>query len=165
MKKQLHWHAVEGATPDQLKKQEPSILRMYGDIIDYDYQGSKKRPRMPADKRAAQFLPFAALTGFDAAIKETARETDVFHEPGEDEQENLNKALAYLLKIADQHPQVTIRRFVQDGRKPGGKYEEVAFVLKRVEKDAGYLVSMERQRYALGDVVEIRCEGMDGVLY
>ena len=55
---------------------EEAVMRKYGDIINMPHHVSKKHPAMPTENRAAQFSPFAALTGYDDAIRETAAENE-----------------------------------------------------------------------------------------
>jgi hypothetical protein len=75
---------------------------------------------MPLADRAAQFAPFAALSGHDAAIRETARLTDQEIDLGEDQMALLNEKLRVLIDCIDQHPEVSITYFVPDLRKTGG---------------------------------------------
>lgn len=69
------WHEVRGATPQELKASEAETIRLYQDIIDMPRHISPKHPPLSRESRAAQFAPFAALTGFHEAIKRTEEET------------------------------------------------------------------------------------------
>ncbi len=69
------WHEVRGATPEQLRAAEAETVRLYQDIIDMPRHISSKHPPLGMESRAAQFAPFAALTGFHEAIKRTEEET------------------------------------------------------------------------------------------
>jgi hypothetical protein len=69
------WHEVRGATPEELKASEAETVRLYQDIIGLPRHVSSKHPPLGMESRAAQFLPFAALTGFHEAIKKTEEET------------------------------------------------------------------------------------------
>ena len=71
--------------------------------------------------RAAQFSPFAALTGHEAAIKETARLTEEQVELDEDKQEELNEKLQTLIAYATEHPTVSVTYFKPDDKKTGGE--------------------------------------------
>jgi len=94
----------------------------YSDIIDLDYRGSQMRRKMPLQDRAAQFAPFAALTGHDAAIAETARLTETKLELDEDEARELNEKLNVLSALVLEHPTVTVKYFKPDAKKLGGAY-------------------------------------------
>ena len=89
----------------------------YDDIINLPHHESTKHPKMPALGRAAQFLPFAALTGHDAAVRETARQTDNKMELDEIRKEELNEHLQLLREHLVQKPQVSITYFVPDTKK------------------------------------------------
>ena len=94
----------------------------YSDIINLPHHVSKNHPQMPMEARAAQFAPFAALTGYDAVIHETARLTDRQVELEEYDNERLNRKFAELMTILDNHPEVTVSYFQPDERKAGGSY-------------------------------------------
>lgn len=92
----------------------------YDDIIDLPHHRSTTRAHISNRDRAAQFAPFAALTGFGAAIQETARLTDHRPELDESEQEMLNLRLKLLSEKLDQRPAVTVTYFCPDAKKAGG---------------------------------------------
>lgn len=93
----------------------------FDDIIDLPHHISAKRPRMSMYERAAQFSPFAALTGYDDQIGETARITDVLHDMTEDSTAALDQA--FQLMLSCERPDVTVTFFRPDSRKEGGSYE------------------------------------------
>lgn len=88
----------------------------YDDIIDLPHHVSERHPQMSMYNRAAQFAPFAALTGHDAAITEAARLTDAELELSESDAEVLNRKLAYLQSL-DEKPTISVTYFVPDDRK------------------------------------------------
>ena len=98
------------------------MMDKYAHIIDLPHHVSKVRPQMTMYQRAAQFAPFAALTGHSAAISETARLTDKKIELSESECEMLNQKIAFLLAHLNAHPSVSITYFVPDPHKEGGQY-------------------------------------------
>ena len=101
---------------------EREICHDYDDIIDLPHPTSERHPRMPMDSRAAQFSPFAALTGYEDVIDETARLTDK-HIPLEDEQRlEIDERLDMLKDLISERPQISVRYFVPDERKEGGRY-------------------------------------------
>ena len=106
----------------------------YDDMIGLPHHESAKHPRMPALDRAAQFLPFAALTGHDAAVRETARLTGSRAELDEIRKEELDLQLQLLREHLVQKPQVSITYFVPDARKDGGSYFTVTGVIRKIEE-------------------------------
>ena len=97
----------------------------YEDIINLPHHVSRRRPQMPMRNRAAQFAPFAALSGYGEAIDETARTTDAPRDLLEDEAEELNLRLQTIAATLHTHPLITIEYFVPDTRKAGGQYRRV----------------------------------------
>ena len=93
----------------------------YGDILFHRHHVSPSRPHMPAHSRAAQFAPFAALTGYDDIIRESARFTDDAPELGESLISELNDRLVFLLS-RERPPVATVTYFVPDVKKAGGRY-------------------------------------------
>lgn len=83
----------------------------YDDILRLPHHVSKKHPQMPAINRAAQFSPFAALSGFDDIISEAGKPADVFAEPGEDWKEQLNLRLALIWENLSRRPEITVTFF------------------------------------------------------
>ena len=98
---------------------------MYDDSINLPQHVSATRPQMSMIDRAAQFSPFAALTGYDAAIKETGRLTDEKIEMDEGALNILNMKFQILVDSLDDEPEVTFTYFKPDERKAGGAYIEV----------------------------------------
>ena len=97
-------------------------MSRYDDMLHLPHHVSPTRSRMSRSDRAAQFAPFAALTGYDAAIAETARLTDAKPEPDEAQNAALNRKLQILLTCAPVHPELTVLWFRADEKKPGGAY-------------------------------------------
>ena len=97
----------------------------YGDIINLSHHQSKTHPQMSLYDRAAQFSPFAALTGHEAAIRETARLTEEQVDLDEDKKEELNETLQALIASAAEHPRVSVTYFKPDDKKTGGEYVTV----------------------------------------
>lgn len=105
----------------------------YADIIDLPHHVSEKRARMSMVDRGAQFSPFAALTGYDATIRETGRLTDACIELDEGGKALLDEKLRKLWEIIDTQPFVTITYFAPDERKSGGNYVRVAGHMKKID--------------------------------
>lgn len=104
----------------------------YEDIIGLPHHVSTVHPQMSIYDRAAQFSPFAALTGHEAAIQETARLTEEQAELNEDKKEELNEKLQELIAHAEEHLAVTVTYFKPDDRKEGGKYETVTGTFRKI---------------------------------
>lgn len=94
----------------------------YADMLDLPHHISETRAQMSLHDRAAQFAPFAALTGYEDAIEEMGRLTDLQTELDENRKENLNGQIRLLLDIISAQPEVEITWFAEDERKQGGKY-------------------------------------------
>lgn len=110
----------------------------YDDIIDLPHHVSERHPQMSMYNRAAQFAPFAALTGHNAAITEVARLTEAEQELSESDAEVLNRKLAYLHSL-DEKPTISVTYFVPDDKKEGGSYHTATGIIKSVETDKGVL--------------------------
>lgn len=105
----------------------------YDDILHLPHHVSGVRPQQPMEKRAAQFSPFAALTGYDDAVEETARFTETKAELEEDAKAAVNAVLISLSKNTKTHPSVRIEYFAPDSRKSGGSYIQTEAVLKKID--------------------------------
>lgn len=105
----------------------------YDDIINCPHHVSEKRAPMPIANRAAQFSPFSALTGYDAAIEETGRLTEGWIDLDESSVEALNEKLLRILQAMDAGPEVTVVYFRPDERKSGGAYISVTGVVKKLD--------------------------------
>lgn len=106
----------------------------YDSIIHLPHKQSSKRPHMPVHDRAAQFASFAALTGYEDEVAETARLTEQQIQLTEEQTELLDQRLSFLKKEIDKQPPVKIIYFVADDKKDGGIYQEVSGVLKRINE-------------------------------
>ena len=97
----------------------------YDDIIDLPHHTSAKHPRLPMSSRAAQFAPFAALTGFESVIAEEGRLTDSFTELDDDRKEDIDLRLELLAGMTGGSPEATFMYFIPDAKKEGGSYSTV----------------------------------------
>ena len=129
----------------------------YDDIINLPHHVSETHPPMSRADRAAQFSPFAALTGYDAAVRETARVTERRIELDEEAKAELNAELNRILEHLPEHPQVSITYFVPDERKSGGAYHTVTGSVRKLDSFAktltladGTVISMEEMVHAEG---------------
>ena len=129
--------------------------QQYNDIIDLPHHISTTRPRMSMLDRAAQFSPFAALTGYDAAIKETGRLTGQRIELTEECRTVLDRKQQVLLENLAEHPEVSVTYFVPDERKSGGTYVTVAGRVKKVDEYQRLLLLTDGTRIPLTEVLEL----------
>ena len=128
----------------------------YEDIINMPHHVSASRPRMSMIDRAAQFSPFAALTGYDAAVKETARLTDSRIELDEYEKVALDEKL----RIALEHPEaeITILYFKPDERKSGGAYINVAGRIRKIDDYERLVILQNGLKIPIEDIMDIAGE-------
>lgn len=105
----------------------------YDDIIHLPHPTSSRHPRMSLHDRAAQFSPFAALSGHDDAILETARLTDCKIEPSEDQKLELDRKMQALMPLLSEHPELVITYYVPDFAKEGGAYVTFTGNLKKID--------------------------------
>lgn len=130
----------------------------YDDIIHLPHPESVKHPRMSLHDRAAQFSPFAALTGHSAAIDETARLTDRKLELSEEKRAELDCKWQYLMGKIQEHPRIKVTYFIQDEKKEGGFYTTVSDKLKKMDPYRGVLVLAEGTGIYYHDIFEIEIE-------
>ena len=119
------------------------MTHRYDDIIHLPHPTSGKHPRMPRPNRAAQFAPFAALSGAEDAVSETARLTNRMIEPDEDSLSLLNDRL-HALMADDSKPEVVLTVFEPDEQKEGGCYLPIQGRIRRVDEAARTLILTDR---------------------
>ena len=128
----------------------------YKDIIALPHPTSKYHTRMSMVERAAQFSPFAALTGHSDAIKETARLTDKRIVLDESRIAELDYKLQIIADKIDEHPEITITFFKEDGLKDGGIYIDMAGRVREIDKYRKIIVMMNDTNIKFEDIVEIK---------
>ena len=127
----------------------------YDDIISLPHHVSKRHPQMSMLNRAAQFAPFAALTGFDASINESRRLTDDWIEQGADENDLLNRKMEQIVSMLPEHPLVTIDYFVPDEYKSGGAYQTVTGNVKRIDEYERLIELTNGMKIPIQNITEI----------
>ena len=132
----------------------------YDEIMGLPHHVSKTRPQMPMSDRAAQFAPFAALTGYDSAIKETGRLTDERIELDEEALTALDMRSQLLMDAFDDAPEVTITYFQADERKAGGKYITATGAVKKVDDFERRITMQDGSKIPMDEVPSI-----DGELF
>ena len=134
---------------------EQDKKRTYEDIINLPHHVSAVHPPMPLSDRAAQFAPFAALTGYGEVIKETARQTDRKPELTEDEKQALDYKLQMAVSLPREKPVVTVTYFVPDGKKAGGSCHRIRGKIRKTDTDSGKLIMENGEQIELDLVVDI----------
>ena len=130
----------------------------YDEIMGLPHHVSKTRPQMPMSDRAAQFAPFAALTGYDAAIKETGRLTDKRIELDVEALSALDMKYQLLMEALDEAPEVTITYFRPDERKAGGKYVSAVGAVKKIDDFERRITMQDGAKIPMDDVLSIEGE-------
>lgn len=131
---------------------------LYDDIINLPHPISKTHPRMSIADRAAQFAPFAALTGHEEAIQETARLTDEKAELDENAKAALDEKLRMIQEMLSQRPEITITYFCSDDKKKGGHYVSTTGQMKKIDVNGQAVVMMDGLWIPIGDIWEIEGE-------
>lgn len=131
------------------------MISPYEDIINLPHHTSASRPHMSAHDRAAQFSPFAALTGYDAAITETGRLTDKKVELDESRKADLNERLCKIQDRMDKLPEVSITYFQPDKKKSGGAYITVTGCVKKIDAYERTVIMQDDTKIPIDDIFEI----------
>ena len=127
----------------------------YDDIINLPHPDSKKHQRMSLENRAAQFSPFAALTGHNEAIKETERLTDQKIELEEDAITDINRTLMWIKDNIKNKPEVVVTYFVPDYKKSGGKYITATVNIVKVDEIENKLVTDDGFKISVHNILDI----------
>lgn len=133
-------------------------MHKYDDIINLPHHQSKTHGHMPLLDRAAQFSPFAALTGHEEAIEETSRLTENRVELDDDTKVELNRKLQYLASNIQVQPQVEITYYVADSLKDGGKYVTKKDKVKKIDMYRRVIVMIDKSEINVDDIVEVELE-------
>ena len=143
----------------------------YADILHLPHHRAAGRAHMSLHDRAAQFAPFAALTGFDGVIAETGRQTERRVELSESEKARLDRKFARIIESLQQgrHPTVTVEYFEADSRKEGGAYRQCSGEVKKIDLFERTIVFVEEncrsggKTIPMDDVVDIRGEALEAL--
>ena len=130
-------------------------MNRYDDIINLPHHISPTRKQMSMHDRAAQFAPFAALVGYDDAVAETARLTELRPELDEQEQRIINERLAFIADYIHEHPEVRIKYFVPDEHKSGGAIVEVSGKTYRISNTDATIVMTDGCKIRLSDIIDL----------
>lgn len=127
----------------------------YDDIINLPHHISKKHPQMTLEARAAQFAPFAALTGYDDEVKETERLTNRRIELDDEAKSILDNKIQIVLEQISQRPTVSITYFIPDTRKAGGEYVTITGIIKKVDSYNQVIVLENRTEIPINEIIDI----------
>ena len=135
----------------------------YDDIINLPHHVSKTHPCMPSIDRAAQFAPFAALTNYEAAVKETARLTDKRAELSEYAKEALSMRLELIANQLHEGPKVSITYFEPDSKKAGGSYITASGRVKKIDDYRLLVIMTDDTKIPIKEIIEIEGEIFAGL--
>ncbi len=127
----------------------------YDDIINLPHPTSKKHPRMSRQNRAAQFSPFAALTGYDAEIREIARQTEKKKQLSEDQWDMLNEKIMELLKLPHKPVRAVVTYFVPDPKKEGGTYRKKDCYIDKISMEKRVLLLENKEKIFFDEIWDI----------
>lgn len=139
-------------------KQKPR--NPYEDMLELSHPVSKIHPQMPRRDRAAKFAPFAALTGYEEAVREAARFTEEKMILDEDSKEQLDWKLRRLQEKVKEKPTITVTYFLKDEKKKGGKYVTVTGVLKKIDSYTHQFVLENGEEIPMEDIVSLEFENI-----
>ena len=131
----------------------------YDDIIGMPHHVSSTHPHMSDMDRAAQFSPFAALTGYDDAVKETARLTEQRIELDEYEKEKIDSQLQYIKSTLQESQEIVITHFEKDALKDGGSYVMSDGHVKKIDEYENLIIMDDGEKINIYDIVKILIKG------
>ena len=136
----------------------------YTDILNLPHPTSKKHPRMTRTARAAQFAPFAALTGYNEAVKETARLTTEQLELDDTEKAQLNEKLQLLRQHLPRQLPITITFFIPDTKKAGGSYQTITGPVKKIQEYERRLIMTDGTIIPIDAIIGLYGEALPATL-
>ena len=131
------------------------------DLLSCARPRTESRAPMPMKNRAAQFAPFAALTGYDDAVRETERHTDRRPEIGEDRAEILDRRLRWLRDHPDTMSEITVKWFVPDIRKDGGVCRTRTCRAKQLDAQHGVLLLEDGECVPISEICDLQISQAD----
>lgn len=137
----------------------------YDDIIHLPHHVSIRRPHMAVIDRAAQFSPFAALTGYDAAVKETARLTDERVELDEYMKDAISHKLQIIEEGLEDQPEIAITYFKQDQKKNGGEYITIISRVKKIDQYRRIVVMADDTVIYIDEIISLDGQIFDAMVF
>lgn len=136
---------------------------LYDDMLHLPHHVSEKHPQMSVHDRAAQFSPFAALTGYEVAVQETARLTDRRIELDEGEKAAIDQRLTLVQERLPVPTEVTIIYFLPDKKKAGGAYVSVSGTVKKIDDYERTVVLRDGTSVQIDDILQVDGEAFTGI--
>ena len=130
----------------------------YNDIINLPHHVSKKHPQLSKASYAAQFSPFAALTGYEGIVSEAARFTNERVELGDKEKDILNAKLQIIGEHIKEHPELELTYFQKDKKKTGGAYLKKTAQIKRIDDLERIMYFMDGTNLPMDDITDMQGE-------
>lgn len=127
----------------------------YDDIINMEHHKSKKHPPMSLYARSAQFAPFAALTGYEEAVRETAREVGDRIEIDEELKNILDSKIQILTEQLKNKPEVIFTYFIADLSKDGGMYVRVTGIVKKIDIYNQNIILEDKTEIPINEIIDI----------
>lgn len=128
----------------------------YVDIINLPHHVSRKHPQMSMEARAAQFAPFAALTGYGDEVRETGRLTDQRIELDEELKTIINNKLQIIQEQIALKPKLTITYFVPDKKKSGGEYVTITGIVKKIDTYNQLIIFTDNMAIPINEIIKIK---------
>ena len=128
----------------------------YDDIINIKYPFPSNHPKMSMESRAAQFSSFAALSGYDDAVKEKGRLTHKKIELGEDDKAYLDQILQELENKITEEPFISVTYFVKDMKKDGGKYDIYQGNLYKIDNITNTIIFKDKKKILITNIIDIK---------
>ena len=133
-------------------------MNKYDSIINLPHYELRNHQRMSVELRAAQFSPFAALTGYSDSVKETARLTDKKRDLSEDMKSKIDMKLQLIEDHINERPEITVLYFVKDKKKSGGEYLEYTGKVRRIDIVNKNIIFTDRNIICLDDIFDISAD-------
>ena len=135
-----------------------NVNTKYNDIINLPHYVSKKRSQMSLEARSAQFSPFAALTGYDDAVKETSRLTNERKDIDDSLKVILDSKLQIIKQQISLKPKISFTYFVPDSKKNGGLYTTVVGCVKKIDEYNELIVLDNKIEIPILEIIKIEGE-------
>ena len=132
--------------------------KQYDDIINLPHHVSKKHPQMSLYARSAQFAPFAALTGYEDAIKETSRETSEKIDIDDELKSILDSKLQIIMEHIKNKPEISFTYFIPDSKKDGGSYITVIGIVRKIDLYNQHIYLTNDTEIPINDIINISGE-------
>lgn len=145
-----------GGTTGWIMTERSTAMNKYDDIINLPHHVSERHPQLGRDSYAAQFSPFAALTGYDGIVEEIARVTDERIELDDDSKDRISYKLGIVLGHLDDEPEITATYFLPDKKKDGGSYVTVTGIIKAFDGYERIIQLSDGPRIPVDDLLDIQ---------